>query len=148
MAGSEYYDIYAKGLSASGSGAPTDDFMDLALTNNEAGRRTIDSYHDQQRILSFFGRVNYDYAQPYLLSRTVRKDGYSALLHNRWGTFPGVSAGWNLHNGEFLNPYFNIVLNALKLRASYGAKGNVSGISSYGLQGSYGTSRYDGQIGY
>ncbi len=148
MAGSEYYDIYAKGLSASGSGAPTDDFMDLALTNNEAGRRTIDSYHDQQRILSFFGRVNYDYAQRYLLSLTVRKDGYSTLINNRWGTFPGVSAGWNLHNEEFLKPYFNNVLNTLKLRASYGANGNVSGISSYGLQGSYGTSRYDGQIGY
>lgn len=47
MAGWEFYDSYNNGLSASGSGAPTDDFMDLGLTSNEANRRSIDSYHSR-----------------------------------------------------------------------------------------------------
>jgi TonB-linked SusC/RagA family outer membrane protein len=148
MIGSEYYDIYSKGLSASGSGAPTDDFMDLNLTNSDKDRRAIDSYHNRRSILSFFSRVNYDYNQKYLLSLTVRRDGYSTLIDNRWGTFPGVSVGWNAHNEDFLKPYFGKVLNKLKVRASYGVNGNVSNIGAYELQGSYGTARYDGSVGY
>lgn len=79
MAGFEYYDSYNKGFNASGSGAPTDDFMDLQYTSKEEGKRSIDSWHSRQRIMSFFGRVNYDYQSKYLLSLVLRKDGYSNL---------------------------------------------------------------------
>lgn len=79
MAGFEYYDSYNKGFNASGSGAPTDDFMDLQYTSKEEGKRSIDSWHSRQRIMSFFGRVNYDYQSKYLLSLVLRKDGYSKL---------------------------------------------------------------------
>ena len=54
MAGFEYYDSYNKGFNASGSGAPTDDFMDLQYTSKEEGKRSIDSWHSRQRIMSFF----------------------------------------------------------------------------------------------
>lgn len=150
MLGSEFFDTYNNGFSAAGSGAPTDDFMDLGLTSPEANKRSIDSYHDRQRIMSYFGRVNYDYKEKYLLTLTARRDGYSTLLNNRWGTFPGVSIGWALHNEDFLKEYLGStkLLNTLKLRASYGGNGNVSGIGSYTLQGSYGTNKYDGQVGY
>lgn len=88
MLGSEYYDKKTKGFSASGSGAPTDDFADLNLTDNGEGKRTIDSWHSQYRILSYFGRLNYDYQGKYLLSGVFRYDGYSSLLgDNRWGFF-------------------------------------------------------------
>ncbi|HMR92682.1 MAG TPA: SusC/RagA family TonB-linked outer membrane protein [Chitinophagaceae bacterium] len=147
MAGSEYYDIYRQGLSASGSGAPTDDFSDLALTSTDAQRRSTDTYHDRQRILSFFGRANYDYKDRYLLSVTFRRDGYSTLINNRWGNFLGFSGGWIVSRENFFEPLSNI-FSYLKLRASYGENGNVSGISSYGLQGSYGTTRYNGSVGY
>lgn len=149
MIGSEFYDIYSQGLSGSGSGAPTDDFSDLALTNSEKDRRGIDTYHTNQRILSFFSRVNYDYDEKYLLTATVRRDGYSRLLNNRWGNFPGISVGWNIHKEEFFKP-FNDVVNNLKLRASYGANGNVSDdfIGAYTLQGSYGSNKYNSNIGY
>ena len=60
MLGSEYYDKKTKGFSASGSGAPTDDFADLNLTDNGEGKRTIDSWHSQYRILSYFASWNYD----------------------------------------------------------------------------------------
>lgn len=150
MLGWEFFDSYGSGLSASGSGAPTDDFMDLALTKADANMRSIDSYHNRQRINSFFGRVNYDYLQRYLVTLTVRRDGYSTLLNNRWGTFPGVSLGWNLHEEDFFKDRIgeNQAINRLKLRASYGANGNVGGIGNYTLQGAYGTTSYDGGIGY
>lgn len=80
MAGTEYYDTYSYGISASGSGAATDDFRDLGLTSSDKDKRGIDSYHTKQRILSFFGRANYDYRGKYLLSLVVRRDGYLGLL--------------------------------------------------------------------
>ncbi len=147
MTGSEFYDIYSKGLSASGSGAPSDDFLDLALTNSDKDRRGVDSYHTRQRILSFFSRATYDYDEKYLLTATVRRDGYSRLINNRWGNFPGISLGWNVHKENFMEPYSNLI-NTLKLRASYGQNGNVSDIGAYQLQGSYGTNRYNTGVGY
>lgn len=103
MAGFEYYDSYNKGFNASGSGAPTDDFMDLQYTSKEEGKRSIDSWHSRQRIMSFFGRVNYDYQSKYLLSLVLRKDGYSKLAkENRWGVFPGVSTGWVFSKEKFM----------------------------------------------
>lgn len=152
MAGSEYYDRYIKGFSAAGSGAPTDDFMDLGLTSSDKDQRSIDSWHNRQRILSFFGRVNYDYDATYLLSLVFRQDGYSRLLgDNRWGFFPGISGGWVFSNESFMEDLNNsIALSFGKLRVSYGANGNVSDqvIGPYTLQGSYSTPKYDGQAGY
>ncbi|WP_413997916.1 SusC/RagA family TonB-linked outer membrane protein [Flavobacterium sp. W1B] len=147
MVGTEYYDIYQNGLSASGSGAPSDDFMDLGYTSSDKDKRAIDTYHQRQRILSFFSRVSYDYDDKYLMTLTVRRDGYSRLLDNRWGNFPGISAGWNMHKEDFFSGISDVV-NTLKLRASYGQNGNVSGIGPYQLQGSYSSAKYDGIVGY
>lgn len=150
MAGFEYFDKYEKGFSASGSGAPTDDFMDLGLTDSGENKRSIDSWHSRQRILSFFGRANYDYQGKYLISAVVRRDGYSRLLgDNRFGTFPGVSAGWVFNKEEFMQD-FGDILSFGKLRASYGLNGNVSDdyIGAYTLQGAYGNYKYNGNVGY
>lgn len=146
MVGTEYYDTYANGLSASGSGAPSDDFMDLQYTSADKDKRAIDTYHTRQRILSFFSSVTYDYDGKYLVTFKVRRDGYSKLLDNRWGNFPGVSVGWNLHKESFLSD--SKIINTLKLRASYGQNGNLNGIGAYSLQGSYGGGKYDGIVGY
>ncbi len=147
LVGTEFYDVYNKGLSASGSGAPTDDFMDLQYTSTKEAMRSIDSWHSRSRILSFFSRVNYDYKDKYILAVTARQDGYSVLIDNRWGFFPGVSAGWVVSKEKFMYNYKDLI-SFLKLRASYGLNGNVSGIGAYDLQGSYGTSLYGGQFGY
>lgn len=149
MIGMEYYDIYRNGIFASGSGAPSDDFMDLQYTSPDKDKRSIDSFHTEQSILSFFTRVNYDYNEKYLLTLTARRDGYSKLLENRWGTFPGVSMGWKMDKEEFFKS-FPDAINTLKLRASYGENGNVNDdlIGPYTLQGSYGSSKYDGNIGF
>lgn len=144
LVGTEYYDTYNYGVYAAGSGAATDDFRDLALTSADKDKRSIDSWHAQQRILSFFGRVNYDYMSKYLLSLVVRRDGYSRLIDNRWGTFPGASAGWVFTKESFMDKYSK-VLSFGKLKASYGLNGNVSGIGAYELQGSYvGSTKYNG----
>ena len=154
MVGSEYYDEANKGFSASGRLAPTDDFQDLALTVNDANTRTIDSYHSQERIISAFGRLNYDYDGKYLASFTVRRDGYSRLIgDNQFGTFPAFSAGWLLHKEDFMAATQKW-LSFMKVRASYGKNGNIgigtnNGIGVYELQGAYSSqTAYNGTIGF
>lgn len=145
MLGTEFYDSYRTGFDAYGYGAPTGEFGDLALTKTEG--RDIDSWHTRQRILSFFGRLNYDYMSKYLVSVVMRRDGYSKLLgDNRWGFFPGVSLGWAFGKEKFMES-LNSVLSFGKLRASYGLNGNVSGITAYELQGQYGYKNYGGSVG-
>ncbi len=150
MAGYEFYDSNYKGFSAEGSGAPTDDFGSLGLTSDEEGKRKMNSGHSRNRIMSFFGRVNYDYKNKYLASIVMRRDGYSKLAkENRWGTFPGISTGWVFGREEFMKSLSDIISFA-KLRMSYGLNGNVnpSWVGNYTVQGSYGTNKYDGNIGY
>ena len=148
MIGSEFYDRYNKGLSASGQQASSDDFMDLQYVKRDKDvQPNVDSYHSRERILSYFGRINYDFDLKYLLTLTFRRDGYSRLLNNRWGNFPGISAGWNIHKENFFR---SNTINTLKLRASYGENGNVNPdyIGAYTLQGSYGVTRYNANAGY
>ena len=147
LVGGEYYNYYTRGFSAKGQGAPTDDFIDLGLTVTDAGKRTIDSWHERRSIVSAFGRFNYDYMEKYLFSATFRYDGYSSLLDNRWGFFPGVSAGWVFSKEDFMDSTRDW-LSFGKIRASYGQNGNATGIGSYDLQGSYGTTKYDGSVGF
>lgn len=151
MAGFEFYDAYNKGVAASGSLAPTDDFMDLGLTKNntETQTRGTDSWHIRERIMSGFGRLNYDYDGKYLASFTVRRDGYSRLIgDNQYGTFPAFSVGWLMHRESFMESTGDW-LSFLRLRGSWGKNGNVGGIGTYELQGSYGSQTgYDGVIGF
>jgi len=72
---------------------------------------------------SYFGRVNYNFDDRYLLTATVRRDGSSRFApSNRYGNFPSASVGWNLHNEEFI-PLPDFV-SEFKIRASYGQLGN------------------------
>lgn len=149
MVGAEFYDTYQRGFRAQGQDAPTDDFQDLALTSTAATLRTIDSWHGRERIMSYFGRVNYDFDSKYLFSFTLRGDGYSRLLgDNRWGVFPGVSAGWLIHRENFMESTKDW-LSTLKIRLSYGINGNVGPIGTYTLQGSMSTpGNYMGNLSY
>lgn len=73
---------------------------------------------------SFFGRLNYDYANKYMVSVIARYDGSENFpKENRWGFFPGVSAGWVLSEENFIKDNSDH-LTYLKLRASYGEQGN------------------------
>ncbi len=80
--------------------------------------------------MGFFGRINYDYKGRYLLEVNGRYDGSSRFAaDHRWGFFPSVSAGWNIHKENFM-ANAKAVSN-LKLRASYGLLGNQAGASTY-----------------
>ncbi|HEY9262255.1 TonB-dependent receptor [Chitinophaga sp.] len=78
------------------------------------------------RFISFYGRVNYQYADKYLLQVSVRKDGSSAFgENNRWGIFPAVSGAWKINKERFMENATWI--EDLKLRAGYGVTGNSLG---------------------
>ena len=84
---------------------------------------TAGSMDYESRLLSFFARVNYTYANKYLASLSVRRDGYSVFGSNqKYGDFPALSVGWKVHQEDFLRD--SEVINSLKLRLSYGMTGN------------------------
>ena len=73
-------------------------------------------------ILSYFGRVTYNFDERILAQATVRRDASSHFgPNNKWGTFPSASIGWNLKNEEFLK--YNPVISLAKIRASWGING-------------------------
>lgn len=74
---------------------------------------------------SYFGRVNYSFADKYLLNATVRRDASSVYSSQyKWGTFPSVGAGWVISNEDFMKDQH--IFNTLKLRGSWGQTGNGS----------------------
>ena len=98
-------------------------------------------------LVSYFGKVNYTYADRYLLSLTLRYDGSSRFgKNNRYGMFPSVSAGWRINEENFMKN-INWIDN-LKLRASWGETGNqeISNIARYTLyESNYGEANFGGQ---
>jgi len=88
--------------------------------------------------LNFFGRLNYNYKETYLLEFTLRRDGSLRFSEEagRWGTFPSVLAGWRLSNENFWKNNINFI-NYFKLRASWGQMGNDA-VSAFQYLTSYG----------
>lgn len=92
---------------------------------SKLGSITPTSTYIKQSILSYFGRVNYKFANRYLLTASVRADGSSVLAKgNKWGYFPSVAAGWTLKEESFLRDVD--WLDNLKVRASWGLSGNAA----------------------
>ena len=82
-----------------------------------------DYSYDQTDMISQMLRLNYAYDRRYLATLSVRRDGYSGFgAKTKWGVFPSVALGWNIHNEQFF-PWENI-FDELKLRLSYGLNGN------------------------
>ncbi|NME70009.1 SusC/RagA family TonB-linked outer membrane protein [Flammeovirga aprica] len=106
---------------------------DYAWVNNGADDETQKGNGQldwQHRLVSFFGKVGYNYKEKYLLSATARYDGSSNFgPNNKFGFFPSVQAGWIISQEEFLKS--NDVVNFLKLRASWGRVGNEN-IGAFG----------------
>lgn len=97
----------------------------LSYYNLGAGENiSASSYSWKSNLLSQMGRLNYNYDSKYLLTLTARRDGYSAFGANtdKYGLFPSMALGWNIHNENFLDN--NNDVNQLKLRFSYGETGN------------------------
>lgn len=93
----------------------------------------------QNRLISYFARVNYSYDERFLLTGTIRRDGSSRFgADYRYGYFPSVALAWTMKNESFLKN--NNLISALKLRASYGITGQQEGIVNYGYLSTYGLS--------
>ena len=95
------------------------------------------TYDMPNRLVSFFGRVQYSYGSRYVLQASLRGDGSSRLgADNRWGIFPAVSGAWRISNEPFWNE--ESAMNMLKIRASYGVNGNnrISSTAALNLLGS------------
>ncbi|MBQ7194205.1 MAG: SusC/RagA family TonB-linked outer membrane protein [Bacteroidales bacterium] len=152
IGGYEYYDKFTYSFNAYGQGSDTDDFISLSYFDKTVqaniSKINMGSSHVEERSMSFFGNAMYDYEGKYLFSFSARYDGYSKLVNNKWGFFPGVSAAWNIHKEDFMRQYDHW-LTGLKLRVGYGQNGNVNILSgAYDLQGNYGkTGSYAGTYG-
>ncbi len=122
--GSSIFKDRGENLSGFGYGIPNNnvEFADLSQAN-EIRDGGAGSYQYDFRLLSYFGRVEYNYQNKYLFSVIVRRDGTSRFgPGNKFGYFPAVSAGWVLSEESFF-PSSSIV-DFAKLRASYGITGN------------------------
>ena len=82
------------------------------------------------RMESYFGRLNYNYAEKYYLSGSLREDGSSKFVNDRWGLFGSVGAGWVISKERFMDSTNNW-LDLLKIRSSWGVLGNQNGIDYY-----------------
>lgn len=93
-------------------------------TNQEQGLSVSGAPWDEERMVSYFGRVGWNYKETYMATVTVRRDGSSRFAKgHRFGTFPSISAGWVVTNEKFMEPVLN-VMDYFKLRASWGQVGN------------------------
>lgn len=96
-------------------------------------------------LISYFSSINYDFQKKYLVSFNFRRDGLSALAAgNKWGNFGGGSAGWNVSEEAFYqNSKLSNIVNALKLRVSYGVVGNSS-LNDYAALSQFNSGTYAG----
>ncbi|MBF4485628.1 MULTISPECIES: TonB-dependent receptor [unclassified Flavobacterium] len=100
------------------------DLNDARKLTTQGTPFSVDNFYSpDDKLLSFFGRVNYDYKDRYLLTASFRADGSSRFMDdNRWGYFPAAAAAWKISEESFLKN--TSWLNLLKLRLSYGEAGN------------------------
>jgi TonB-linked SusC/RagA family outer membrane protein len=106
------------------------DTWDYAYINNgtaattDKGLSASGNPHDESRSISYFGRLGWNFDERYMINVTVRRDGSSKFADgHRFGTFPSVSAGWNVTNEKFMESTQNW-LDFLKIRVSWGRVGN------------------------
>lgn len=102
------------------------------------GTDDVYSARNMNRLISFFGRVNYSYADRYMLTATLRRDGSSKFGPNhKWGLFPSVAGAWGVSQEDFMKGVSWI--DDLKLRVGYGVTGNQSAIDPYLSLETYGS---------
>ena len=119
------------------------DLVDPSLGAIDAGMTngSITGNYNEWAMRSYFGRINLNWDDKYLLEANLRADGSSKFApEHRWGYFPSVSAGWRISEEHFLDAA--AWLDNLKLRASYGSLGNNATTSYYMYQTLFTTANY------
>lgn len=120
------FDSYA----ASGKDFVVDANTNNALQNGNSSLNAINSYKEEFKIISYLGRLTYNYDSKYYITGSYRKDGSSKFgANHRWGTFPAISAAWRIKGESFFKDL--TWLDELKINLGYGVVGNQDAISAY-----------------
>lgn len=121
---------------------PAQSYNNLAL----AASNLIGSGYSKWSLMSYLGRINYGFADRYLLSATIRRDGSSKFQgNNKWSVFPSLALGWKVSEEAFMKS--QNVFSSLKLRGSWGLTGNQA-INPYGTLSSYITNVDDAAVAF
>ena len=140
LVGYTYQSLTNEGFEVSASDFPDRfSYNNLGAADQDLTRSNVGSYRSESKLDGILARVNYSYADKYLLTANFRRDGSSRFgENNRYGYFPSVSAGWIISREGFMADLGAITF--LKLRAGYGITGNQNGISDYASRLLFGTS--------
>jgi len=133
-------------ISANAQDIPYNDweYADVSSATGDAESQTAGSWQYENRNLSYFGRVNYDYQGKYLASFTGRVDGSTSFgKNNKFAFFPSASLGWVASEEDFFDFSF---INYLKIRGSYGAVGNDNINPQYARISTFPKYTFDGNI--
>ena len=147
VAGFSYQNFFYDGESIENKGFPTESMKYYQIGNGDAEKTYLkaSSYRNSNTLIALFGRVNYNYADKYLVSASLRREGSSRFgANNKWGLFPAVSLGWRVAGEEFMEEVSSV--NDLKLRLGFGVTGNNLGsdLKSVALLSNGGTFWYNG----
>ena len=151
VAGFSYQNFLYDGQNIENKGFPTESMKYYQIGNGDAEKTYLNasSYRNSNTLAAFFGRVNYNYAEKYLASVSLRREGSSRFgINNKWGWFPAVSLGWRITGEEFMEG--KDWANELKLRAGFGVTGNNLGsdLRSVAMLSNGGTFWYNGAYVY
>ncbi|WP_371265466.1 SusC/RagA family TonB-linked outer membrane protein [Muribaculum intestinale] len=151
MVGYSYQYSQYQGFNVENKDFPNDglgaDNMGSGELAKEEGEVLMGSYKNDAKLISFFGRVSYDYEGKYLFTASLRHEGSSKFgANHKWGDFPAVSAGWRISQESFMKDIEWV--NDLKIRGDYGVTGNqdfgsynslntMSGFGYYFYNGKY-----------
>lgn len=142
MAGQEYYEYNTSNFGGSRSNVITDGYFEPDVASTLTG---FSGNSDQYKLLSYFGQAEYNYAQKYFASVSMRADG-SSRFHpdNRWGAFRSFGGSWKIGREAFVEEAAGSWLSDLTLRASYGAQGNDN-VGYYAYQALYSIGSFLGE---
>lgn len=142
MAGQEYYEYNTSNFGGSRSNVITDGYFEPDVASTLTG---FSGNSDQYKLLSYFGQAEYNYAQKYFASVSMRADG-SSRFHpdNRWGAFWSFGGSWKIGREAFVEEAAGSWLSDLTLRASYGAQGNDN-VGYYAYQALYSIGSFLGE---
>jgi TonB-dependent starch-binding outer membrane protein SusC len=137
LLGSSYFNESQNSIGIYGQGTPNNNIQVVSALPSNATNILLGT-NNTGVLISYFGRLNYGYKNRYLLSGTIRRDASSRFetSNNQVAYFPSISGAWNVSNEEFWSK--SGVVNALKLRASYGKLGSTVD-EFYPGEGVYGT---------
>lgn len=139
------------GESMSNKGFPTENMKYYQIGNGDASKKylSVSSSRNSNTLAALFARANYNYAEKYLLSLSLRREGSSRFgANHKWGWFPAVSAGWRISGENFMKNAKWI--DDLKLRAGFGVTGNnlATDLRSVAMLSNGGSFWYNGQYVY